>query len=69
MHLAQMQAMFSGEGIEKLLQSQETTSGFTRTPVKFFAEQLSTFGTFQTNQFQMMRMGMTMARKFMVRRN
>ena len=28
-------------------------------------EQLNGFGRFQTNQLQMMRMGMTMARKFL----
>ncbi len=65
---AQMQAMFSGEGIEKLLQSQETINQrvYARASEVLSPEQLSAFGTFQTNQFQMMRMGMTMARKFMV---
>ena len=62
-----MQAMFSGEGTEKLLQTQETVNlrVYERAREVLSADQLSAFGRFQTNQLQMMRMGMTMARKFM----
>ena len=62
-----MQAMFSGEGTEKLLQSQETVNQrvYERAREVLSAEQLGAFGKFQTNQLQMMRMGMSMARKFM----
>jgi hypothetical protein len=64
---ATMQAMFSGEGIDKMLQSQETVNQrvYERARDLLSPEQLSAFGQFQTNQFKMMRMGMTMARKFM----
>ena len=62
-----MQAMFSGEGTEKLLQSQETVNQrvYERAREVLSAEQLGAFGKFQTNQLQLMRMGMSMARKFM----
>jgi len=64
---ASMQAMFSGEGVEKLLQSQESVNQrvYDRAREVLSAEQLGDFGKFQTNQLQMMRMGMSMARKFM----
>ena len=62
-----LQAVFSGEGTEKLLQSQETVNQrvYERAREVLSAEQLGAFGKFQTNQLQMMRMGMSMARKFM----
>lgn len=62
-----LQAMFSNEQqIEKLLQSQETVNErvFQRAGQVLSPDQLASFGKFQTNQMQMMRMGMTMARKF-----
>ena len=64
---ANMQAMLSGEGTEKLLQSQETVNQrvYERAREVLSADQLGAFGRFQTNQLQMMRMGMNMARKFM----
>ena len=68
---AGLQAMFSGEGTEKLLQSQETVNQqvYARARAVLSAEQLATFGKFQTNQLQMMRMGMNMARKFIAPEN
>jgi hypothetical protein len=61
-----MEAMFSGEGVEKLLQSQEAVNQrvYDRAREVLAAEQLAAFGRFQTNQLQMMRMGMNMARRF-----
>jgi hypothetical protein len=64
---ATMQAMFSGEGIDNMLQSQETVNQrvYERARDVLRPEQLNAFGQFQTNQLQMMRVGLTMARKFM----
>jgi hypothetical protein len=64
---ASMQAMLSGEGIEKLLQNQEASGRqvYERARGVLSESQLAAFGRFQTNQSQMMRMGMSMARKFM----
>ena len=64
---ANLQAMLSGDGVEKLLQSQETVNQrvYERAGQILSPEQLSSFGKFQTNQLQMMRLGMNMARKFM----
>ncbi len=68
---ATLQAMFSGEGSEKVLQSQETVNQqvYARAREILSAEQLAAFGKFQTNQLQMMRMGMNMARKFIAPEN
>jgi hypothetical protein len=62
-----LQAMLSDGGTEKLFQAQETTSQrvYERAREILSSEQLGSFGKFQTNQLQMMRMGMNMARKFM----
>jgi hypothetical protein len=38
---------------------------YTRAEGMLSPDQLAAFGKFQTNQMQMMRMGMTMARKFL----
>jgi hypothetical protein len=64
---AGMQAMLSGGGIEKMLQSQEAISRqvYGRAQTVLSADQLAAFGTFQTNQLQMMRMGMSMAQKLL----
>jgi hypothetical protein len=64
---ANLQAMLSGGGVEKLLQSQETVNQrvYDRAREVLSPDQLGAFGKFQTNQLQMMRMGMSMARKFM----
>jgi len=62
-----MQAMLSGEGLEKILQNQDTMGQrvYERAKTVLSENQLAAFGNFQTNQMQMMRMGMSMARKFM----
>lgn len=64
---ANLEAMMSGEGVEQLLQSQETVNQrvYDRARGVLSEEQLAAFGRFQTNQLQMMRMGMNMARRFM----
>jgi hypothetical protein len=64
---ATMEAMFSGDGVEKLMQTQETLNQrvYERAKEVLSENQLGPFGKFQTNQLQMMRMGMSMAKKFM----
>lgn len=64
---ASIQAMLSGEGLEKILQSQEASGQrvYERARTVLSETQLAAFGKFQTNQLQMTRMGMNMARKFM----
>jgi hypothetical protein len=64
---ATMQAMFSGEGIDKLLQNQEAIGKrvYERARGVLSETQLTAFGKFQTSQLQMMRVGMSMARQFM----
>jgi hypothetical protein len=68
---AAMEAMFSGDGAEKLLQSQEAINQrvYERAKEVLSENQLTSFRKFQTNQLQMMRMGMTMAKKFMAPEN
>ena len=63
---ANMEAMLSGEGVEQVLQAQETVNQnvYERAREVLSEDQLGAFGRFQTNQLQMMRMGMSMARKF-----
>jgi hypothetical protein len=62
-----LQAMLSEDQTEQLLQSQESVNQrvYERAKAVLSAEQLNGLGKFQTNQLQMMRMGMTMARKFL----
>jgi hypothetical protein len=57
---ATMQAMLSGEGLDKLLQTQETVNQrvYERSRELLSPEQLGDFGKFQTNQLRMMRMGL-----------
>jgi len=64
---ANLEAMFSDEGVQKLLQAQEQVSQrvYERAQTVLSENQLAAFGLFQTNQLQMMRMGMNMMRKFM----
>lgn len=64
---AKLEAMLSGEGVQQLLQVQETMSQrvYERAKGVLSDNQLGAFGKFQTNQLQMMRMGMNMMRKFM----
>ena len=54
----------SDEQINQLVQSQQTLSQrvYDRAQTILSPDQMSAFGTFQTNQLQMMRLGMTMAR-------
>ena len=56
-----------GEGVDKILQNQEVIGQrvYERARTVLSDSQLAAFGKFQTNQMQMMRMGMNMARKFM----
>jgi hypothetical protein len=62
---ARMEALLSGEGVEQFLQMQETLNSqvYQRATEGLSPEQMEDFGRFQTNQLQMMRMGMSMARK------
>ena len=64
---ANMEAMLSGEGVEKLMLAQEAVNQrvYERARDVLSENQLGAFGKFQTNQLQMMRMGMNMAKKFM----
>ena len=64
---ASMQAMFSGEGIDKILQNQEAIGKrvYERAQTVLSESQLTAFGKFQNSQLQMMRVGMSMARQFM----
>jgi hypothetical protein len=58
----------SDEQAERLLQGQEETNRkvYERAREVLSTEQLESFARFQTNQLQTMRLGMTMARKFLV---
>jgi hypothetical protein len=68
---AKFEAMLSGDSVEKLLQAQETVNQrvYERAKDLLTESQLSSFARFQTNQLQTMRMGITMARKFMLPEN
>ncbi len=60
-------AMLAPGQAEKMLQGQETVNQrvFERARMFLSPDQLQTFGGFQTNQLQMLRMGLTMARRMM----
>jgi hypothetical protein len=64
---ATLQAIQSEDQSEVLLQGQDNVNQrvYERAKEVLSPEQLTAFGKFQTNQMQMMRMGLTMARKFM----
>ncbi|MCW5551180.1 MAG: hypothetical protein KIS67_03330 [Verrucomicrobiae bacterium] len=64
---ANLEAVLSGDSLEKLMQNQEAVNQrvYERAAGVLAENQLAAFGRFQTNQLQMMRMGMSMARKFM----
>jgi len=64
---ANMEAMFSSDATEKLMQTQESINQrvYERAQEVLSENQLASFGRFQTNQLQMIRMSMNMARKFM----
>ncbi len=63
---ANLQALLSGEQSDKMLQAQETAGQrvYDRARAVLSPDQLNAFGRFQTNQMQMMRLGMQMARQF-----
>jgi len=62
---AKLQAMMSDDKVGELLQAQETIGQrvYDRARTILSPEQLETLGRFQTNQMQMMRLGMGMAKK------
>ena len=62
---ANLQAMLSGEQMEKALQAQDDANQkvYERAKAVLSPEQLDAFGAFQTNQLSMMRLGITMSRK------
>jgi len=62
---AKFQAMLTDDKVDQLLQAQEAVNQrvYERARTILSLEQLQTLAKFQTNQIQMMRMGMTMARK------
>jgi len=64
---ANLQAMLSEEQADKTIQFQEAVNQrvFERARTILSPDQLQAFGNFQTSQLQMMRMGMSMARKFL----
>jgi hypothetical protein len=62
---AKLQALLADGKVDELLQGQDTLSQrvYDRARSILSPDQLNTFGRFQTNQMQMMRMGMSMAKK------
>jgi hypothetical protein len=62
-----LKSMISADQTEQMLANQEGINlrVFERAKAVLSPEQLQSFGKFQTNQLQMMRMGMTMARKLL----
>jgi len=64
---AKLQALMSDDKVDQLLQAQETVGQrvYERARTILSPEQLETLGKFQTNQVQMMRMGMSMMKKML----
>jgi hypothetical protein len=64
---AKLQALFSGDKVDELLQAQKTVGQrvYERARTILSPDQLDTWGKYQTNRMQMMRMDMTMMHKFM----
>ena len=62
--LRELDAMASEEGMDRLLQQQQTVNSrvLDRAKTILTPEQLATYGTFQTNQFELQKTGMKMAR-------
>jgi len=62
---AKLQALFSGDKVDELIAAQDTVGQrvYERARTILSPEQLDTWGKYQTNRMQMMRMGMNMARK------
>ncbi len=63
---AKLQALFSGDKVDQLIQAQETIGQrvYERARTIFSPEQLETVRRFQTNQTQMIRVGLSMMRSF-----
>lgn len=62
-----MQAMLKEDQMQKLLAAQETVNQnvYARAGQVLTPSQLASFATYQTNQLQILRMGLNMARRFM----
>jgi hypothetical protein len=62
---AKLQAMFSGDKVDELIAAQDTVGQrvYERARTILSPDQLDTWGKYQTNRMQMMRMGMNMAKK------
>ncbi|HWQ90467.1 MAG TPA: hypothetical protein VN673_02260 [Clostridia bacterium] len=62
-----MESMFKGDQMEKLIAAQETVNQnvYARAGEVLEPQQLESFARFQTNQLQMLRMGLNMAKGFM----
>ena len=62
---AKLQSLLSDGKVDEILQAQETAGqrAYERARTILSPDQLDTFGKYQTNRMQMMRMGMTMMRK------
>ncbi|HOX56407.1 MAG TPA: hypothetical protein P5205_07015 [Candidatus Paceibacterota bacterium] len=68
---AKLQAMLSGDKLSQYLDAQQTVNQrvYDRARTILSAEQLQTLAKFQSHQAQMMRMGMTMAKKMFTPEN
>jgi hypothetical protein len=62
---AKLQALFSGDKVDELIAAQDTVGQrvYERARTILSSDQLDTWGKYQTNRMQMMRMGMNMAKK------
>jgi len=62
---AKLQALFSGDKVDQLIAAQDTVGQrvYERARTILSPDQLDTWGKYQTNRMQMMRMGMNMAKK------
>jgi hypothetical protein len=62
---AKLQALFSGDKVDELIAAQDTVGQrvYERARTILSPDQLDTWGKYQTNRMQMMRMGMNMAKK------
>ena len=65
MNPAKFQALLSGDKVDELIAAQNTVGQrvYDRARTILSPDQLDTWGKYQTNRMQMMRMGMNMARK------
>ena len=62
---AKLETMFSGDKVDELIAAQDTVGQrvYERARTILSPDQLNTWGKYQTNRMQMMRMGMNMAKK------